>query len=659
MTLRQTLFLGAGLGILLPALVLAYFQILSRFDSEVDLRVRAPLQQYADVLARGVAIAIWNVDTAVATELVEAVLRNPDVVQVTVTNEFREVFVRRDAANGLEGSILTETRDVYYNQTPVGHLTIEMSTGRVTRQFLRAQMWLLVALAAQVVISFSLIWLLFDRRLVRPLLRLQDDARRLASGDMTQAVQWDRADEVGALAQGLDTMRVKISGLLAERERKNLELESELVERRRVEEALGLSQVKFSAIFESSPVAMSVSHNGGDFAVQDVNSAWVRVFGRPRDVAVGSSGLAMGLWRDATVREQALSILTRDGDLARYPAWLVRGDGGQLLCEVSGKTIALGDQSLVVLAYEDITEKHQYEENMLRLNAGLEQRVNERTRELSEALQHLTVAQAELVRTEKMSALGSMVAGIAHELNTPIGNSLTVASTLQDHARNFETHMAAGIKRSKLEEFVGNTKTGASILMRSLQHAADLVSSFKQVAVDQTSLNRRAFHLKESVAEILLTLGPGIRKTTHVVHNAIEADIVMDSYPGPLGQVLTNLVNNAVVHAFEGRAHGNVWVHAEVLRPGWVTIRVRDDGVGIPPENLGRVFDPFFTTRLGQGGSGLGLNIVYNLVHKSLGGTISAESTLGVGTCFTIVLPLAAESASPEETPPTGPKIGA
>jgi signal transduction histidine kinase len=313
----------------------------------------------------------------------------------------------------------------------------------------------------------------------------------------------------------------------------------------------------------------------------------------------------------------------------------------------------------VVLAYEDITEKHQYEENMLRLNAGLEQRVNERTRELSEALQHLTVAQAELVRTEKMSALGSMVAGIAHELNTPIGNSLTVASTLQDHARNFETHMAAGIKRSKLEEFVGNTKTGASILMRSLQHAADLVSSFKQVAVDQTSLNRRVFHLKESVAEILLTLGPGIRKTTHVVHNAIEADIVMDSYPGPLGQVLTNLVNNAVVHAFEGRAHGNVWVHADVLRPGWVTIRVRDDGVGIPPENLGRVFDPFFTTRLGQGGSGLGLNIVYNLVHKSLGGTISAESTLGVGTCFTMVLPLAAESASPEETPPTGPKIGA
>jgi PAS domain-containing protein len=145
---------------------------------------------------------------------------------------------------------------------------------------------------------------------------------------MTQAVQWDRADEVGALAQGLDTMRVKISGLLAERERKNLELESELVERRRVEEALGLSQVKFSAIFESSPVAMSVSHNGGDFAVQDVNSAWVRVFGRSRDVAVGAAGEALGLWRDASARTQALSLLTQAGDLARFPAWLVRGDGG-------------------------------------------------------------------------------------------------------------------------------------------------------------------------------------------------------------------------------------------------------------------------------------------------------------------------------------------
>jgi signal transduction histidine kinase len=311
------------------------------------------------------------------------------------------------------------------------------------------------------------------------------------------------------------------------------------------------------------------------------------------------------------------------------------------LCEIWGKVIKLRDESLLILAYDDITAKQQYETNILALNASLEQRVVERTTELSSAMEQLTVTQAELRRSEKMSSLGSLVAGIAHELNTPIGNSLTVASTLQHMADSFASDIDKGMTRSRLNDFVNSTRQGADILMRGLQQAAELVASFKQVAVDQTSEKRRVFSLHDTVAEILLTLGPTLRKTSHSVDHHIAAEIQMDSYPGALTQIFTNLINNALLHAFIERESGKVSISARLLEDH-IELVVEDDGVGIAEENLGRVFDPFFTTRLGQGGSGLGLNIVYNLVQDILGGTISVESQVGHGAKFILQLPLIA-----------------
>jgi signal transduction histidine kinase len=460
-------------------------------------------------------------------------------------------------------------------------------------------------------------------------------------------MRWQRKDEIGSLADGLDHMRTDLRALLSERDQKNAALQYELVERQRTEQALGVIQAKFSAIFDASPVAMSVSSFGGEFTLLDVNSAWVRVFARVRSNALGQSGIKIGIWRDLAVRQKALDILLSTGELSAYPAWCKRGEGlTDIFCEISGKVIVLGSESLLILVFEDITAKHRYEENILSLNASLEQRVGDRTQELSSALSRLTAAQAELVRTEKMAALGSLVAGVAHELNTPIGNSLTVASTLQDQARAFAGEMARGLTRSRLDEYVTSTQDGADILMRGLRHAADLVSSFKQVAVDQTSANRRQFNLNEMVSEVLLTLGPSIRKTTHRVECSIPLDITLDSYPGPLGQVITNLINNALVHAFEGRERGTVSISAALQGSEQVLFLVRDDGVGIPEANIARVFDPFFTTKLGKGGSGLGLNIVFNLVQDVMGGSIQVESSNGQGSSFSIRVPRVAPVAA-------------
>lgn len=636
LSLRQTLMLGAGIGILLPALVLAFLQTAEKFDHEVLLRVRAPMQQYADVLSRGVAAHIWNLDPTPAGHLVDAVMRNPDAVSVTVTDANGEVFVRRQNPNLARVALLREDREIVHDGLRVGRVVVELTSERIRNELRVDLVKISAALAAQVAISFLFIWLLFDRRLMRPLRQLQDGVSRLARGQLDQPLSWRRADEIGSLIQGLDAMRIGLAELIAERDDKH--------------KALSLSQAKVAAIFDASPVAISVSRMGGSFTFLDVNGTWVQLFGRDRDSSLGSSGDASEIWGNQEDRQTVLETLARDGEINRYAAWMRRGDGAAaILCEISGRVISVADESLVILAYDDITAQHNNEADILRLNATLEQRVADRTRELSDALSQLTAAQSELIRAEKLSALGAVVAGVAHELNTPVGNSLTVASTLQDHTRSFAADMDRPLTRSRLQAFVDSTRQGADLLVRSLLQAAGLVASFKQVAVDQTSLSRRFFNLRDTVADIHMTLGPSLRKTATEVVMDIPANVVMEGYPGAFGQVLTNLINNAVLHGFDGRPHGRITIAANLQDEDWVRIAVRDDGAGIPPDNLSRIFDPFFTTKLGKGGSGLGLHIVYNLVHDVLGGNIVVESTLGQGTCFIVTLPRRAPVSETQE----------
>jgi signal transduction histidine kinase len=175
-----------------------------------------------------------------------------------------------------------------------------------------------------------------------------------------------------------------------------------------------------------------------------------------------------------------------------------------------------------------------------------------------------------------------------------------------------------------------------------LVRAGDLVSSFKQVAVDQTSAQRRRFLLASATSELLITLGPTIRKSHCTVTTDFGEELWMDSYPGPIGQVLTNLINNAIVHGFDVGTSGRISVRAQPQDADRLLVEVHDNGRGIHPDNLHRVFEPFFTTRLGQGGSGLGLHIVHNLVTGVLGGAIDVHSQPGQGTTFSLLLPTVA-----------------
>lgn len=258
------------------------------------------------------------------------------------------------------------------------------------------------------------------------------------------------------------------------------------------------------------------------------------------------------------------------------------------------------------------------------------------------ALRELQDAQESLIEAEKLAALGGLVAGVAHEVNNPVGISLTVASSLVRRCEVFAAELESGqTRRSRLNEFIEANRDAARQLVANLHRAGELIQAFKQVAVDRSQSDRRCFDLREASEQIVASLRPGLRKSRVELTLAIPGGIVMDSHPGPYGQVITNLVLNAALHAFSDRADGRIDI-AAVRTGDEVTITFRDDGAGMTPDVRRRAFDPFFTTRRSQGGTGLGLHIVYNLVTARLGGEISLSSRVGEGTIFTIDLPVRA-----------------
>ena len=269
--------------------------------------------------------------------------------------------------------------------------------------------------------------------------------------------------------------------------------------------------------------------------------------------------------------------------------------------------------------------------------------------ELQQALDHLKQTQEQLLQAEKLAALGGLVAGVAHELNTPIGNTLTTASTLLDQVRELQNASASNsLRKSQLNDFLGNSREAAELIQRNADRASQLIASFKQVAVDQTSMLRRRFKLASVVSDALAMVALNLKRLPIRIEIDVPEQIELDSFPGSLEQILTNLLQNAAIYGLLGREALLISVSAcpaPRQENSHVLLVFADDGAGMSAETAQRAFDPFFTTRFGQGGSGLGLYIVYSLVHGALGGSITLDSAPGGGTRFSLLLPLQAPAS--------------
>ena len=276
-----------------------------------------------------------------------------------------------------------------------------------------------------------------------------------------------------------------------------------------------------------------------------------------------------------------------------------------------------------------IAENEAYQKNLEEQTVKLQQEIEERKR-----------TEKQLVQSEKMAALGDLVAGVAHEINTPLGIGVTGISYLNDATRAFKKVFTAGnATKTDLENFIEDCEESCQVTLSNLNRAAKLVAGFKQIAVDQSRDEKRFFNVRQYIDEILFSLYPRIKKTQHTVNVDVPDDLEINSYPGAFSQVLTNLVMNSLLHGFENMEEGTISI-AVKNQARLIMLCYEDNGKGMTPVQQKKIFDPFYTTKRGAGGTGLGMHLVFNLVSKKLEGEISCTSTVDKGTFFTITIPL-------------------
>ncbi len=402
--------------------------------------------------------------------------------------------------------------------------------------------------------------------------------------------------------------------------------------------ALRENEKKYRTLFEDSRDAIFITTPTGQ--ILDANQAMLELFGYTNTEMMALN--AVEHYADPSDRARFRQVVEPTGSVRNFEVKFRRKDGTQMDCLMTATVQRAEDGR--ILTYQglirDITEQKRAQQLLAEYSRTLEREVAERTRELSQTLENLKNTQHQLVEAEKMAALGGLVAGVAHEINTPVGIGVTAASLLEDKTAAFrQTYQSGQMKRADLEKYLDTAGQSSGMILRNLNRAAELIQSFKQVAVDQSSEERRSFAVKAYLEEVLLSLRPKLKKTQHSIVINGDDSLTLDSYPGVFSQIVTNLVMNSLVHAYGPEEAGQLTFYFKRAN-GRFSFEYSDDGRGIPKESLSKIFEPFYTTKRGQGGSGLGLHIIYNLVTQKLGGTIRCESEAGQGTRFVIEMPI-------------------
>ena len=642
-----TLFLGA-LGI-------ANFH--SRQAREYE-QLQREVDYSAEQLAVALALPLWNFDQEQLDSILDSAMKLDSIAAVVLVRDGpppgnTQVRTRNEKWEVLRGVVVPDLPDpfqaektVVVGQHFVGNIRVFGTTWLIKQ---RLQSVLVNTLASILLIDLLLIFTLYYilwRTLLRPLRYIEGFA--IAAGSRDTIAQGHSLQ--GIQFQGeLESLRLSIQSMVSLLAKRLAGLKEQSEQLALQEQSTKLSELRVAQILTASPLPITVANLKTGLYIR-VNPAWERQFQYAEAEVIGKTSIDLGFWRNLQERQGWIDKFNSEGRVNGLEVNFTMRDGQDKVFMLSSERFIYESEECVLTMSVDVTQRKILESDLMELNSNLEQRVAQRTRdldqshqELEQTMQTLQRAQEELIQSDKLASLGSLVAGVAHELNTPIGNALIAASSMSEEVVKLQRSVSnGGVKRSEFDTFMARISEGSELTLRSLNRAVTLISSFKQVAVDQASERRREFDLAQVLNEVIDTLKPKLKLSGTELKMDLHAGLDMRSYPGPLGQVIINLFTNALAHAFEGGKSGLISVKARAQGKDRVRITVSDNGTGIAPEHLGQVFDPFFTTKLGSGGSGLGLSVSHRIVTKILGGQISIQSQPGQGATFELNLPTVA-----------------
>ncbi len=489
-----------------------------------------------------------------------------------------------------------------------------------------------LAIGASLVLSSLLFAIVLvyasTRRMQQSMSHLVDVAGRFRAGERDLRIKLSHDDELSALGKRFNELADTVNNREAELFDQREHLEEVVLERTRDlvrevrERQVAEDQVKM--IVESAMEGIILVDANGE--ILSFNPAAATIFGYTQEEVLGAN------------LNIIIPIVEEDGEplsLTSYIKDVERGRSGERGTEIVSRR-SNGDDFFMELAISQF--KDQNRDYYTLIVRDISER-KEAEQQLRDTLETLQLTQAELVQSEKLASLGGLVAGVAHEINTPIGVGVTAASHLREKAENLQNSFEQGkLKKSDFQSFLDIAIKSTQIIHSNLMRASDLIKSFKQVAVDQSSDARRSFSLVEYIEDVLVSLQPQLKRFKHEISVGGDKDIIVESLPGPIAQIITNLVMNSVIHAFSDDEQGKITIDVERVDEN-LKVVFRDNGCGMDQQTVAKVFDPFFTTKRGTGGSGLGMHILFNQVTQSLGGNIKCNSVVGEGTEFIFSFP--------------------
>ena len=620
------------------AMIITVLQLAWDYRKDVAV-IEDSIGQIEASFLQPIAASLWNLDEEQVKVQIEGIMNLPNMQFVMVKEMLgnSEVPLLTQGTERESYDISREFNLTYQGEI-VGKLFVAASLEQIYQRLIEKSVLIMVSQTIKtLVVSFCILIIIYYL-VVRHLNRIASYAQKFNLDRLDMELELEgrpqprkKPDELDTLVATLNQMRTR--------------LRDELVARHQAAEQLQQER-DFSATLINS-ANMVICCMEPDLTIASINPAAILLTGYHQQELLQHNWL--DLFVSPTQREELNNILAAEGSLADQEVIMHDQQAHELVLQWTFVPFYDGPNLKYQIGFGyDITQLKTVEREIIQLNEQLEGKVEERTRSLSEAnnqlgkaYDDLKQAQQTLVESEKMASLGSLVAGVAHEINTPIGISVTASSYLQERVADFKSHIdSKQLSRSYLNEFTVNLDESMQLLQSNLRRASELIASFKQVAVDQSSEARYNFSLADNLHQVVVSLGHKLKKSQCEVDIQCDPKLSIFSFPGSFTQIYSNLILNSINHGFDN------WD-----KPKKITIKVEqqgeelfidysDNGRGIPPEILPRIFDPFVTSKRGQGGSGLGTHIIYNLVVQLLKGRISCASEPGLGAQFHIRLPI-------------------